>query len=301
MEVRFCQYCGSKLDENGVCPHCPPAQVPAPRVEYEEAAERPVETPGASPEPPGAEAPAPAAGAPAPVAITPAAVAPPQAAMMQPAFAIPQNIVAYEAAMSAPAQPQKKHTTRTVLLILGGIFVAAAVAALFIFFNPADRVHFVAAGNAWDARDWDTAQAEYEQISPTYYMHIYVEEALRILREENPNDIALYEKGEKAWIEGRLYDAQAAYGKISTTYIDYDVVKDRLKLLSDNQVLVDLTRKTWRTQQDKRNCASSTRTAHADTTATSTRATSAGVGSKMGLPQPTKPGTLISPLPSGSF
>ena len=71
MEVRFCQYCGSKLDENGVCPQCPPAQVPAPRVEYEEAAERPVETPGASPEPPGAEAPAPAAGAPAPVAITP--------------------------------------------------------------------------------------------------------------------------------------------------------------------------------------------------------------------------------------
>lgn len=266
MEIRFCQYCGSRLDENGKCPRCAPQevviemqdqpaeqpeQVPAPAPEPEAEAidtGEGAETQGQPAEEPAAE---PSAASDVPVAIPlpyaiPVAGAAPQQTAMQPAYAVPQNIVAYEAAMSAPAQqPKKKPTLRTVLLILGGIFAAAAIAAFFIFFNPSDIRHFKAGDAAWNAKDWGTAQSEFEQVSDTYYMHAYVEEALRILREENPNDKEAFQKAGDAWSAGQYTKAQSYYKQISSTFYRYDEVEKRLKLIEDNSVYIQMANSTW--------------------------------------------------------
>ena len=144
MEARFCQYCGSKLEDNGRCPQCPPPEEPAVQVEVLEG-----QTAQQSP----------------------------------PTYDVPQAIVTYEAVMSAPAQPaKKKHTARNVILTLLCILAAAAIAVYFLCFNPNDREHFEAAEAAWDAGQWSKAQKEYEQISSTCYLRSYVDTRLDILR-----------------------------------------------------------------------------------------------------------------------
>ena len=264
MEVRFCQYCGSRLNEEGVCEHC------AAELAAEEAADGEVIAQSVSEgteniakveknqiESPRAQI----------------ASEKPEGQEVAPVLAIPDPIMAVTAPVAASAEqpqsqskgPKKRRRVGLILGIIGGVLVIAAAVVFFVWFNPRDSAHFDAAKQAREAGDWTTAKQHYEAISPQYYYSdwvaqwlVFVDEKIeeeRILREENPNDIALFNKADAAWNDGRLYDAQTEYSQISKTFYNYGVVEDRLRILSENRALVELTRGTWSTMSDNKNCA----------------------------------------------
>ena len=198
-------------------------------------------------------------------AIVPASV--PNAADAGLVIASGERDLALPSEPTSQASPKPKRKSKVPIIIgsIAGVLAIAAVVVFLVFFNPKDSAHFDAAQQAREAGDWASAKEHYEAISSNYYYHDWVEKWLiyvndemekeRVLREENPKDIALFKQAETAWSEGRLADAQTAYSSIQKTFYDYAVVEERLKLLSDNKALVDLTRKTWFTLTDHKNCA----------------------------------------------
>ena len=159
MEILFCQYSGSKLDEHGNCPSC--QTVEAPEERDSDSAEDIKDKGG-----------------------TKTSVAESE---------IPAGMSAETAAKSSEppvssgshARPaKKKHTGLVVLLILCCICIAAAATAFMTFSNPRDIAHYQAGNAAWKAKDWEAAQSEFSQVSERFYKYGSVQEALRILRIE---------------------------------------------------------------------------------------------------------------------
>ena len=169
MEIRYCQYCGGELDEQGKCPKC-----------------------------------------------------------LKPA---------------APAK--KRHVALIVMLALLALCAAAGIWAFLTYSNPTDVAHYQAGNAAWKARDWDAAQAEFSQVSEKFYKYADVQEALRILSVEHPDDKQAFRKATNAFAAGKYTEALTYYKQISSTFSRYDEASARIKLIEGNLTYLQMAEATW--------------------------------------------------------
>lgn len=216
MEIRYCQYCGSKLDEDGNCPTCRKLEelrVQNPDPDVAEAAVEGIEAEAFASAPEKPE------------------TAPVDASA--------------ESSESHPRPVKRNHTALVVFLVLCGICIAAAVAGFMTFSNPNDIAHYQAGNAAWKAKDWEAAQSEFSQVSEKFYKYGSVQEALRILRIEHPDDKQAFRRATNAWAAGKYEQALTYYSQISETFYRYDEVKERLRIIEGNLMYLKMAEGSW--------------------------------------------------------